>query len=487
MKIKYVIMVLVIVVLVFYGYVTKVVSVEEVIVRYTDTGFIPAQITVHIGDSVIFENVSSKQMWPASNLHPSHLEYPEFDSQKPIAYGESWRFTFTKEGMWGYHDHLVSSQEAFITVIGSLGVADCGDGGNESCLRSDFESVFRTEGLDAAFSRMADVYASDPNFVQSCHGIAHALGVLAYGEYAKSRHIELTERAAYCGYGFYHGFMEVLLQKTGKPEEARDFCVYAQSVLYKKTIDALGACYHGIGHGAVDGGDPRAWGNATEIVRPALQLCQEITGEKDIEALGSILFRCVTGTYNGLEVLARDEKYLLEEINKNPFEFCTTQPASYQGACYTNMIPALLRLTKNNYEEAFEYVKEIPEVSGARYPIRPEIAASLAYEVVRENITHENYISRIVTTCRNLGKQLHLSCIEGLSGGHMKYGEPENEYKKALTFCGSTILTEDEKNVCYPYILSRLRIWYDIIKSRSICELVPKKYQLACRRQYSTL
>jgi plastocyanin len=86
-------------------------------ISYSNTCFDPANRTIKLGDTIKFiDNSKTRSMWPASNDHPSHLVYPEFDPKKSIAPGDSWSFTFNKKGVWGYHDHLKSNCTGVITV-----------------------------------------------------------------------------------------------------------------------------------------------------------------------------------------------------------------------------------------------------------------------------------------------------------------------------------------------------------------------------------
>jgi hypothetical protein len=47
-----------------------------------------------------------EDFWPASDLHPTHGIYPEFDPQDGIPADEKWTFQFLKSGSFKYHDHL---------------------------------------------------------------------------------------------------------------------------------------------------------------------------------------------------------------------------------------------------------------------------------------------------------------------------------------------------------------------------------------------
>lgn len=76
-------------------------------VVYSDSGFSPDSVTIKKGESVTFENQSSGGMDVASNPHPTHTDYPEFDQGKSSQSGNStYTFTFDKVGTWGYHNHF---------------------------------------------------------------------------------------------------------------------------------------------------------------------------------------------------------------------------------------------------------------------------------------------------------------------------------------------------------------------------------------------
>jgi len=86
-------------------------------VVYTATGFAPQTVTIKKGDTVTFENKTGKRASVASNNHPTHLIYPEFDQYKTDQRGkDEFTFTFTKVGTWGYHDHLNASMGGTVVV-----------------------------------------------------------------------------------------------------------------------------------------------------------------------------------------------------------------------------------------------------------------------------------------------------------------------------------------------------------------------------------
>lgn len=85
-------------------------------IRMTEDGFSPEEISVSKGDTVVWVNEGTDYRWPASDLHPTHGIYSEFDPREPINSGESWSFTFDKVGNWKYHDHLRSNLKGLVVV-----------------------------------------------------------------------------------------------------------------------------------------------------------------------------------------------------------------------------------------------------------------------------------------------------------------------------------------------------------------------------------
>ena len=95
-------------------------------VNYDAKGFTPNSIEIKVGDTVDFKNIggilkkippeSAEKMWVASNPHPSHTDYPEFDAKKNYKNDETYSFTFTKAGTWGYHNHLDPGKTGIVIV-----------------------------------------------------------------------------------------------------------------------------------------------------------------------------------------------------------------------------------------------------------------------------------------------------------------------------------------------------------------------------------
>ncbi len=96
-------------------------------VYYDGTHFLPETVSIIESSTVVFENMSDKPMWVASNNHPNHKRYPvknttdclgsSFDQCKATGKGSTWSFTFTELGEWRYHNHERYFDEGKVIVL----------------------------------------------------------------------------------------------------------------------------------------------------------------------------------------------------------------------------------------------------------------------------------------------------------------------------------------------------------------------------------
>lgn len=332
------------------------------------------------------------------------------------------------------------------------------------CWEDLMDQTLENKGLDKAFVLMDTLFQTEPGFAKDCHGFAHLLGEKAFDLFSSNKNFNLSSKTSYCGYGFYHGFMEKLLHSKNDINQARAFCKYAGDTLQNQTPDAEGACYHGIGHGAVeDVTDPKLFGNPKAIIQPSLDLCEKVSQTEDK------LFRCVTGVFNALEIVTTQGKYQLSLNREDPLLICRTQKETYKRACYTQMVIAVMHVTQDDFVKSAQILDTIAENDWAA-----ESLSGLVVELVR--LGKVDY-QQTIAFCRKLSARFRLPCITGFGEGFLKYGPPQNEYVKAVDFCSSALLTDNEKRSCFNRVLSILRIWYTAEKSTQICKEVDQKYQ----------
>lgn len=82
----------------------------------TQNGYEPRELTIDLGDEVVFSTERGYPHWPASNIHPTHNQYAAFDPQQSVPAEETWAFQFMQSGTWQFHDHLNSTYTGVITV-----------------------------------------------------------------------------------------------------------------------------------------------------------------------------------------------------------------------------------------------------------------------------------------------------------------------------------------------------------------------------------
>jgi plastocyanin len=448
------------------------------VIELRKDGFHPNNLTIKEGDTVVFTTKNEGPFWPASNVHPTHTVYPDFDPKKPIPAGESWSYTFKEAGSYKFHDHIVSTYEGEIIVEkkdGTKVTIDCTVQQNQQCWEQLILETLRSEGVKATFDMVVNLSETEPGFANDCHGLAHLIGEKAYAQYVAQENFDITPATSLCGYGFYHGFMETMLLTTGNIDEAREFCRYVDQKLAGQASAAGAACFHGTGHGTIDGSDPTAWGDIDAMMAPGFKLCA-LLATNELET-----YLCDTGVLNAIEILSADPKYGISEIQTDPFPMCNKQIVSRREGCYANMLPIVLKMTNNDFQKSMDYVNanmidhDVIAIDGNT--VNDLTTLGLMFEYIRLYGETEGYQEKGIAFCRAQEEDDRLPCIQGLSGGHIKYGEPGKEYVKNLEFCAHPLLTKEEEDSCYKYTLPRMSGRYNREDTKMICGLVPVEYK----------
>jgi plastocyanin len=268
---------------------------KKVTIRINKNGFIPNIITISKGDTISFENSDTQEHWPASNIHPSHAIYPEFDSKKGILTNKSWKFTFDKEGVWKYHDHLDPKIIGTIYVISEdTSMAKPSGQTIASRLMTSIKHFFnnitkRVKNSEHISKDSKDIFNDKEaletyigeygpketikqlNFLSSefgsCHDPAHVAGRLTYelmGEEA------FRECGSECHSGCYHGATEAYFKEHGTNNLSKNL-----NTLCGDELNGFFShqCIHGIGHGLM------AW--ASYDIFEALKSCDLLDSRRD--------------------------------------------------------------------------------------------------------------------------------------------------------------------------------------------------------------
>lgn len=326
-------------------------------------------------------------------------------------------------------------------------------------------------GILAGFDVLSELYSKETDFRADCHGYTHIIGEKAYEAYDQGQEVALGAFTSACGYGFYHGFMERLLFESGNIEQAREFCRYVDAQLTLSVGGAFTACYHGIGHGIVDGSLPAAWGDAQALIAPGLEMCArvgETTHEKDL---------CGSGVFNSLAIMYRNEQYGLKTNREDPYVICKDQAQPYfTKPCYEEMNTLVLYLGDFDFVQAMLFVQKIEEDFYAQ-------RATQSLAGYATNFLGQASVQELVALCRTIPDSFHTSCITGFVGGFMEFGAPGREYERTLSLCNTVSLSEEEKRSCFARLLWLSSIWYEKAKHQQICAIIDKKYHQHCPKE----
>ncbi len=362
------------------------------------------------------------------------------------------------------------------TLDGTAVAAECrgSDGERLACWSQALERTLKENGLGAAFTLLADLSATEPLFGKSCHDFAHRLGIAAYDIFAKRSDLEfnLTAKTMYCSFGFYHGFMETLVAKTGDFKKASEFCAYVDAKLSDQAPNALLACYHGIGHGFTEMQGEHAWQDAHAIISRALEQCEDTTAGNR-----HYLFLCATGVFDSVAIAYYNNLYGLTMKKDDPLRICYGQPEVYKAPCYKEMMTAIIWLGNYTLAESAPYVEKFVE-----QPYAPLSIQALADSSIRWVLAQKGEPAESLSVCRSLRPDLRLPCVRGLAEGFLQFGPPEKEHEGALAFCRSPFLSPEETGVCFQGVLFYAVQKYPREKVREICGTVEPQYREFCRQ-----
>lgn len=435
-------------------------------ITLTKQGFTPKEITINIGDEVVFKTKADRNFWPASDLHPTHGIYSEFDSKEPIASGDSWKFIFTKSGRWRYHDHLFPNTGGVVNVIEKGKIfelpkyllADCSRLSEPAvCWNEILEQTIKKQGLKEAWAIVDSLYKSQLKFSQDCHGYTHKLGQESYELFVNKQEIPLGTETSYCGYGFYHGFMEEMLANSPNFEEAKGFCKYASGKVSETLADA---CYHGLGHGAMalSVGITSNYGQVELVLKKAKEVCSLATDSP------LTFSRCMSGVFMEMGEYLATEQYGLKPDKINPFSICETQNfEEVKMPCFAQLYVLLASLSGGDFAKAAKFVEKIKE---DKYAV--ESIQTLAGVIKNQDG---------LKVCHSLQARLRPYCVSGLALGKIMASKPGEEYEQALVVCSEKSLDTKESFACYNLILDHAFRLYGENKKQEICGKILKGFK----------
>jgi plastocyanin len=435
---------------------------DTVVVHVTDEGFEPRSVEVEAGRTVVIENVDGEAHWPASDDHPTHEAYPEFDPKEPVEPGAQWSFTFDRPGKWEYHDHmnpyltgeivvvqgdragseqggLFSSIKAFLatayeTAVSvfvdereeppSAGAVETAESAGRSGelseeryreMKDDLTALVREENPRVALERLREEIETDDALSRSCHPLVHDVGHAAYEKYG-----DFGEAMKYqdevCNSGYLHGIIE------SRFSESDDVFADMKTMCgrYPQGSYLSWQCYHGLGHGVM-------FYTANDLPR-SLEMCDGFES-----AFGRS--NCANGVF--MENFNADQKLHLSEFLKesDPFYPCAKQAERYKAVCYVYAPTYFLSLNRGDYDAALEWC------NGAEAGFEPSCAYGVGTQAMKENLNDPKLVESV---CMNGEDEQTAPCIEGMTGLYINH---HGSLEPARELC--TRLEKPNRRACY--------------------------------------
>lgn len=479
-------------------------------IRMTTSGFEPSDARINQNDSITFINTDTVPRWPASNIHPTHEIYPEFDPKVGIKPGESWTFQFGKAGTWRYHDHLVPQYGGVITVQSDGSptntpatqtkhslwqkIADFFTGlwyrlthwgktkpvMNVQTSNSTIDISKYTEDVpensekifsdDIALGSYLKKYGVTKTITAlrllepkygSCHQTAHRAGHIGYQLFGNKAFVEYS---AECQSGYYHGVMEAYFKEHGADDiktSLSTLCQAGQNDFFEHQ------CIHGIGHGIM------AWTNYD--LPAALKACDELPKRQDscwtgvfMENFGAKL--ATDTTVNSTAVGSTDVHYT-KYLSSDPQYPCNWVENKYKGSCYFLQTSRMLQIFGVDFKKVAQTCSQAPTVyqNSCFGSMGRDVGGSFPKDMARE-ISECGYVQN--------NEPMKIECLNGAVQN--SFWDPSGQ-DLALEFC--RLLTDaNEKSNCYNTIFGRApQVIFKNTDLESFCTKAETTYQDRCR------
>lgn len=314
-------------------------------------------------------------------------------------------------------------------------VVSCSGLSQEECWNTQLTNTIRGKGISQAFVLFNKLNTENKEFARDCHSFAHTLGREAYVIYQKeNQKIPFSDQMSVCGYGFFHGLLEVVASKNDNPDIVRKFCdTYRED---GKKGRNFYECFHGVGHGAVARHERKS-SEGSQATQQALDTCQDIaTTDREMEY-------CARGVFMRLET----EPFLKIDRTKDKIDklgllaYCEGQTGDYAKWCYQAEGRFLYVRANYNFEEAAAHIENAKDVS-----LKKVAVYEFAISVSKGSPTRD--LGKEVISCQALQKEIRQECINGLVAGVLLYGQTPQDINKADVICSDENLRSEHKNGC---------------------------------------
>ncbi len=438
---------------------------EARIIEMNENGFTPSEIMIDSDSTIIFVNKDNKSRWPASNVHPTHEIYPEFDPKSNIEPGDSWTFKPTKDGEWKYHDHNFPHMRGTIIVVDESKAVESTTPPNnilvkfksfigntvnkiknlfsfisknstplpnkssteseldkENFKKSSYEvqskilsEIAENKGAQEAWKYIQNVFKNEGGASGNIHDLAHLSGILIF----EGKGFDgITDCSPQFAFGCYHGFLDkAFANSLDHLIDAQDACLKLSP--QKNTIVGPSAsCIHGIGHGV-------ASYYSTNDLEKALVTCRKLTIGNEY---------CFDGVFMEF-VRSASSSFFKPDDPYYPCNFLEKKYGySYSFACGRNH-PSLLM---GRYKMGFDEVVKVCLNSDSS-PFKNACFDSLGFSLAATSDPQQ-----IISGCQKIeSAEFIAKCIKA-AAGELVFQEVPSWHEKSLQVCNSVRFGQKE-------------------------------------------
>ena len=425
---------------------------EVKVVEMTQNGFEAQQITVDQNSSVIFINKDTQDRWPASNVHPTHEIYPEFDPKRPIKIGESWVFKPTKVGEWKYHDHMLPHYRGVITVTSEAGTTSIQSPSLFENFKTSISNLFtkfknflgsfkkspkintlahqdfkkltppqqeeelrkisQSQGAAKSWEYIKEVFKGEAGSSGNIHDLSHLSGILIYDSVGFEG---IKQCSAQFSFGCFHGFLDQAFKKDlTHLMDAQNACLK----LGRENSGPVASCIHGIGHGV-------ASFHSTADLKASLQSCRKLTSGREY-CFDGVFMEFVRSAPNNF-YKADDSLYPCNALEKD------FGPA-YSFECGRNQPSMLMGRFKKGFEEVVSICQ-----SAQSKPFKQGCFDSLGF-----SLAASQNVDQIVSGCLTIQDPQFISRCAKAAAGELVFQEAPNWDQKSKAVCNSISEGRDE-------------------------------------------
>jgi hypothetical protein len=346
------------------------------------------------------------------------------------------------------------------------------------------ERTIDTKGLSAGMEAFTQSYTAITAFADTgCHKHAHRVGDIVYYKMYRPLNdltkLDFPQSTTACGYGFYHGFMEHLIQDHPTIEFVTETCDYL-SLRYGATMgDIRTICYHGAGHGLmlawVEGRPRSQWGDAYALSAKPVAQCEALPSANEREKE-----ECKEGIFNLIADWRDDKQYGFSlKKGESLFALCDRLPRTMRHACYYEMAQ------KVDKPSELDPVKLAAIAMGIVYPEYTQVVFDVGIAGIMQQVIAEgDRYKDVLASCVSLEERFSRACIESAVHGLYEHGEPQREHERAQEACRHEgVRGGPLEEACYTAVSGSLLRFYPKEKALSICEGFPEAYARACTEQ----